>query len=101
MLSDEFLVDLDYIQPVQRGIRLDSPVVASCLRSVSIPVSATMISMVCYNSKMSTLRVPTNFPIIFSESASSKKVKNEVLALYIKNSMSISSQSFFEIKILI
>ena len=32
MLSDEFLIDLDYVQPVQRGIRLDSPVVASCLR---------------------------------------------------------------------
>ena len=48
MLSDEFPIDLDYIQPVQIGIRLDSPVVASCLRPVSIPVSATMISMVCY-----------------------------------------------------
>ena len=29
MLSDEFLIDLDYVQPVQRGIRLDFPVVAS------------------------------------------------------------------------
>ena len=27
MLSDEFLIDLDYVQPVQRGIRLDFPVV--------------------------------------------------------------------------
>ena len=43
--------------------------------------SATMISMVCYNLKMSTLRVPQIFMIIFSESTSSKKVKNEVLAL--------------------
>ena len=48
MLSDEFLIDLDYVQPVQRGIRLDFPVVASCLRPVSTPVSATMISMTCY-----------------------------------------------------
>ena len=48
MLSDEFLIDLDYVQPVQRGIRLDFPVVASCLRPVSTPASATMISMACY-----------------------------------------------------
>ena len=48
MLSDEFLIDLDYVQPVQRGIRLEFPVVASCLRPVSTPVSATMISMTCY-----------------------------------------------------
>ena len=48
MLSDEFLIDLDYVQPVQRGIRLDFPVVASCLRPVSTPVSATMISMTCH-----------------------------------------------------
>ena len=48
MLYDEFLVDLDYIWSVQRGIRLDFPVVASCLRPVSTPVSATMISMPCY-----------------------------------------------------
>ena len=48
MLSDEFPNDLDYIQPVQRGIQLDFPVVASCLRPVSTPVSATMISLTCY-----------------------------------------------------
>ena len=47
MLSDEFLSDLDYVQPVQRGIWVDFPVVASCLRPVSTPVSATMISMTC------------------------------------------------------
>ena len=48
MLSDEFLSDLDYAQPVYRGIRLDFPVVGSCLRPVSPPASATMISMTCY-----------------------------------------------------
>ena len=48
MLSDEFLIDLDYVQPVQRGIRLDFQVVASCLRPVFTPASATMISMTCY-----------------------------------------------------
>ena len=48
MLSDEFLFDLDYVQPVQRGIRLDFPVVASSLRPFSTPVSATMISLTCY-----------------------------------------------------
>ena len=49
MLSDEFLVDLDYIWSVQRAIRLDFPVVASSLRPVSTPVSATTISVTCYN----------------------------------------------------
>ena len=49
MLSDEFLVDLDYIQPAQRGIQLDFRVVASCLRPVSTPLSATNISVTCYN----------------------------------------------------
>ena len=48
MLSDEFLIDLDYVQPVHKGIRLEFPVVASCLRPVSTPVSATVISMTCY-----------------------------------------------------
>ena len=51
MLSDEFLIDLDYVQPVQRDIRLEFPVVASCLRPVSTPVSATVISMTCYKLK--------------------------------------------------
>ena len=41
VLSDEFLIDLGCVQPVQRGIRVDLPVVASCLRADSIPVSAT------------------------------------------------------------
>ena len=48
MLSDEFLIDLYYVQLVQRGIRLDFPVVASCLRPVSTPVSATVILRTCY-----------------------------------------------------
>ena len=41
MLSEEFLIDLGCVQPVQRGIRLDLPVVASCLRAHSTPVPAT------------------------------------------------------------
>ena len=61
MLSDEFLIDLDYVQPVQRGIRLDFPVVASCLRSVSTPVSATMISMTCYKLQNEHSLGPENF----------------------------------------
>ena len=82
MLSDEFLIDLDYAQPVQRGIRLDFPVVASCLRPVSTPVSATMISMTCYKLQNEHSLGPENFyNYFFSESISSKKVRNEVLAL--------------------
>ena len=61
MLSDEFPIDLDYIQPVQRGIRLDFPVVASCLRPVSTPVSATMISMTCYKLQNKHSEGPGNF----------------------------------------
>ena len=82
MLSDEFLIDLDYVQPVQRGIRLEFPVVASCLRPVSTPVSATMISLTCYklqNEHSVGLRKISDF--FFSESASSKDVKNQFLAL--------------------
>ena len=41
MLSDEFLIDLGCVQPVQRGIRVDLPVVASCLRADSTPVPDT------------------------------------------------------------
>ena len=81
MLSDEFLIDLDYVQPVQRGIRLDFPVVASCLRPVSTPVSATMISMTCYKLQNEHSLGPEIFLTIFSESTSSKKVRNEVVAL--------------------
>ena len=41
ILFEEFLIDLGCVQPVQRGIRLDLPVVASCLRAHSTPVPAT------------------------------------------------------------
>ena len=41
MLSEVFLIDLDCVQPVHRGIRLDLPVVASRLRAHSTPVPAT------------------------------------------------------------
>ena len=65
MLSDQFLIDLDYVQPVQRGIRLDFPVVASCLRPVSTPVSATMISMTCYKLQNKHSLGPEFFITIF------------------------------------
>ena len=72
MLSDEFLIDLDYVQPVQRGIRLDFPVVASCLRPVSTPVSATMISMTCYKLQNEHSLVPENVYNFFQVEISSK-----------------------------
>ena len=81
MLSDEFLLDLDYAQPVQRGIRLDFPVVASCLRPVSTPVSATMISMTCYKLQNEHPGSPKFFLTFFSESTWIFSFKNEVLAL--------------------
>ena len=65
MLSDEFLVDLDYIQPKQRGIRLDFPVVASWLRPVSYGHLLLWHRCLATNSKMSTLGVPENFLSIF------------------------------------
>ena len=77
MLSDEFLIDLDYVQPVQRGIRLDFPVVVSCLRPVSTPVSATMISMTCYKLQNEhSVGLRKFYDFVFSESTSSKDVKN-------------------------
>ena len=43
MISEEFLIDLGYVQPVQRDIPLDFLVVASCLRPGSTPGLATML----------------------------------------------------------
>ena len=65
MLSVEFLVDLDYIQPAQRGIQLDFRVVASCLRPVSTRVSATKISVTCYNLRNEHPRGPDFVSNIF------------------------------------
>ena len=88
MLSDEFLIDLDYVQPVQKGIRLDFPVVASCLRPVFTPVSATMISMTCYklqNEHSVGFRKKLTLKKFVSDSTSSKDVKNQFLASKTKN----------------